>query len=403
MKHLVDAHTPLIAGLTERAPAAIETLDAQRRRQLLSEISAGQATRKRLATQLRMRAGTITQHVTELIDAGLVRELHHIRTNEKGRPEVLLSCATQAVQVIVVQALADRIVGNMVDLGGKSSCEISRPVHDVSITADGIGALIVSLAHELQDRQEGGRLAGLVVSLPGIVDEAAGEWLFASRFPKAAPLSIAGLAKSLRMEVQVQRALSAELRARLLRHKNEGPNSTVLLHWGYGVGLTSAINGSVQHSTQGGFGEIGHWRSFMAGDTRCRCGEKGCLETQAALWSLVAPLQLASSSEDDFARQLTQEPALADHPLIRRATTAMAIAMRDVYLLLFPNRITITGPFVQSSILFDRLQREFRDSLPQYVPSRVEIEAAVLSPHDEIVGAAKPLLHQAIQRALAEI
>lgn len=403
MKHLADSHTPLIAGLTDRPPTGIEALDAQRRRQLLSEISKGGTTRKRLASLLRMRAGTVTQHVAELIDAGLVRELHQIRTNEKGRPEVLLSCATGAVKVIVVQAMADRIVANLVDLEGTSSCEVFRPVRDPGIGGDDFRALIIGLAGELRDRAGADRLAGLVVSLPGIVDEAAGQWLFSSRFPNAAPLAFASVGEALGMDVQVQRALNAELRARLLRSYEGGADSTVLLHWGYGVGLTSAINGAVQHSAQGGFGEIGHWRSFMAGEARCRCGETGCLETQAALWSLVAPLRLPSSSEDEFARHLADDARLSEHPLIRQATTAMAIAMRDVYLLLFPNRITITGPFVQSPAIFERLVHEFHGNLPQYVPANVAVEAAVLSPRDEIIGAAKPLLYQAMQKVLAGI
>src|SRR5690606_6568314 len=121
---------------------------------------------------------------------------------------------------------------------------------------------------------------------------------------------------------------------------------------------------------------------------------------QAALWSLVKPLNLSSSSEEGFAQRLISDPSLADQPLIKRATTAMATAIRDVYLMLFPDLITITGPFVQSPVIYAALIEEFHARLPHFAPANVRFEVAALNPRDEIFGAAKPILHRRLRSLL---
>lgn len=403
MNMLDGSHTPLIAGLLERISTHNETLDAQRRRQLLGEIARGGMTRKRLATDMKLRAGTVTQHVAELIESGLVHEQQQIRTHEKGRPEVLLACNQEAILAIVVRALSDRLYGSLIDLGGGVRREIHYQVDAATIDAAGMEAIIAQIVDELRPDVGSSRLSGLVVSLPGIVEETAGNWLFSSRFPKAAPMSSTGLSARLGLEVKLQRALNAELGARLLAESDAGVDSTLLLHWGYGIGLAFANKGGLLQSSQGAFGEVGHWRSVLAGDAACRCGEKGCLEAAAALWALQEPMQLASLAEDQFGDLMRADEALARHPLIERATAAVAVALRDAYLLLFPNRITVTGPFVQSPIVREQLIRLFRDSLPGYMPGKVRLDMAVLDFVDEMIGAAKPLLHSTFQQCLEGI
>src|SRR5690606_5883085 len=155
---------------------------------------------------------------------------------------------------------------------------------------------IADLVKDIKDIKDSNRvsqLVGVVVSLPGIVNEASGEWLFSSRYPTATPLSIGVLADELGIEVEVRRALGAELQARILRRPPSVSGPTVLLRWGYGVSMAAADANAVQRSNQGAFGEIGHWRTFLASTEKCQCGEIGCLETQAALWSLVKPLNLS--------------------------------------------------------------------------------------------------------------
>lgn len=400
MPPIPDQHDTIFGALTEPYGEEAESLDSLRRRTLLREISREPTTRKRLAARMKLRAGTVTDLVGELIADGLVRELEPVRTKEKGRPEIWLAPVSGAVGAIVVQALADRVGAYLTDLSGQVIESRLIPIQSGSIEAGPLLDQMADLVTQLKEAPGVAHIAGLVVSLPGIVNESSGEWLFSSRYAKATPLSVGVLAQKVGLEVHAQRALSAELEARLLRQNSQAAEPTVLLHWGYGIGMSAAYTNTVQRSTQGAFGEIGHWRSFLASTEKCQCGEVGCLETQAALWSMVEPLKLESASEESFAARLVAEPALADDPLVRRATNAMAVAMRDVYLLLFPNLITITGPFVQSPVIYRRLVEEFYERLPPFVPKGVRIEVADLNANDEIFGAAKPTLHRKLRSLL---
>lgn len=390
----------MIESLFERGSLEHENLDARRRRQLLREIAKGGNTRKRLAISLKMRAGTVTRHVAELCVSGLVVEVHEKRTNGKGRPETLLALNASFFMVGVVRALSDKLYGNLIDLAGTVHYETSRTVDAGRITAGQMREIIADIAHELEAHVGSSQLAGVVVSLPGIVDETADTWLFSSRFPKAAPLTGESIQQALDVPVSLQRALNAELRARLLQRPHLAAETTIMLHWGYGIGLAYASNGEVISSTRGAFGEVGHWRSGDADQKICRCGERGCLETSAALWALGEALELSTVSEYAFGQMLEVDDNLATHPLVTRATSLVALALRDVYLLLVPNRIIITGPFIQSRTIIDRLTESFRRSLPHFIPDKVEIDAAALNFDDEMIGAAKPLLHRCVQQRL---
>jgi transcriptional regulator of PTS gene len=357
-------------------------------------------TRKRLSARFDVRAATVSRHVAELIDVGLVHELRPAEGKGQGRPEIVLSCTGDAILAIVIRAVSDRLYGTLVDLEGNERQEIVRKVEASSLGPEGMHDLIAGIVRELRGKTRGGLIAGVAISLPGIVDEMENKLLFSSRFPKVAPLTIARLRRELSMDIVLRRALNAELSARLLHHPEERQSTTVLLHWGYGISLALADEGTIISSGQGGFGEVGHWRSASAAGARCRCGATGCLEACAALWAIEEKLHTNVITEDKFSEILKTNPKLADHVLIRQATEAVALALRDIYLLLFPRRIVISGPFVQLTSVRTSLEQRFRASLPSYVPADVRLEIASLSRHDEIVGAAKPLLHKALQARL---
>ena len=81
--------------------------------------------------------------------------------------------------------------------------------------------------------------------------------------------------------------------------------------------------------------------------------------------------------------------------LIVEATGVLAGRLSQVYMLLFPQRLVVSGPFVQSPIIRDRLQKLLISDLPRYAPRDFGLELAAHSARDEIVGAAQPLLQKA--------
>ena len=101
--------------------------------------------------------------------------------------------------------------------------------------------------------------AGTAVSLSGLIDLKQGQWLLASRWPRMRGLDIASVLEPVAGPITISRNLDAELRARAAREPESFAGGTILLHWGWGVGLAYAVDGEPFAPT-GSFGEIGHWR-----------------------------------------------------------------------------------------------------------------------------------------------
>jgi transcriptional regulator of PTS gene len=105
----------------------------------------------------------------------------------------------------------------------------------------------------------------------------------------------------------------------LLRKKEEREGSVLLIHWGYGIGSSYALNGSVIESSIGSFGEFGHWTVDPSSMRQCHCGESGCLETIASLWSLLPELRTiypVVPSEETAFEAFTRENDISELPMI---------------------------------------------------------------------------------------
>jgi predicted NBD/HSP70 family sugar kinase len=384
----------LLERLIERGDGGHVLLDARRRRLMLAAIARGGATRKRLAHALGLRSATVSKHVTELIGAGLVIEKDALAARSRGRPEIILACMTDAIVAIVLRANSDRFSAAIVDLDGSVVKEVSRSVDASRISAAGMEHSIFDMVRELRQSVPRSEVAGLAISLPGIVDEQARRWISSSRFPNVPPLDLGKLESSLGMEVMAHRALNAELRGRLQFHPHERQSTVVLFHWGYGISLTYAVEGQIISSGHGAFGEVGHWRVEEPDGMRCKCGRFDCVETKGALWALAEKLDIRVT-EDELGNILRNDPQLASHPLLVEAGTVVAGVLGRIYWLLFPQRLVISGPFVQSPVVRSYLEKRLAADLPRYAPRDFSIDVAVQSARNEFVGAAKPLLRKA--------
>lgn len=115
-------------------------------------------------------------------------------------------------------------------------------------------------------------------------------------------------------------------------HLLQKDESTLLVHWGYGVGF--AFGQSGDKIVEGGyaFGEIGHWH--IAGhNALCHCGQKGCTETVAALWSIgrqVLAEDFQTGDDEENIATLLESRNLMDNPAVQQAVEQMTTAVSNV-------------------------------------------------------------------------
>lgn len=352
---------------------------------------------------LQLRSTSVSRVVSDLIARRLVIEAVG-EASGRGRPPAILLAHTRRIGASVIYVSSQSLSGALVDLNGHLVAERRRTISGDADNA-AIAAVMAELARDLLDAMPPGMShAGTAVSLSGLIDLKQGQWLLASRWPRMRGLDIASVLEPVAGPVTICRNLDAELRARAAREPENFAGGTILLHWGWGVGLAYAIDGEPFAPT-GSFGEIGHWRLAALDGRRCGCGNTACLETGAALWSLLPALRRHWPDLDQDEVRLTRQLAGLDLlalPEMEMAVALLARALANACRMLFPTRIAISGPFSANPQLWARFNTLFRAEGTMDGFAVPDLTGAPASHLYEIHGAAAPLLSRATEALLLE-
>jgi transcriptional regulator of PTS gene len=380
----------------------LSTLAERHRARVLDAVANGGASaRSQLVDRLGLRSTTVSHLVGELLFRRLLREVPGERRG-RGRPALRLELNADRLGAIVLHCAGRTIAGTLIDLSGAVLAAESVAV-DPGVDNAAMGAVLVGLAGRLRERllPEMG-FAGIGVALGGMIDLRRARWLISARWPRIDGLDVVAALEPVGTPVVVVRQLEAELLARLWAERTCS-GGTILLHWGWGIGIAYAIDGETFNGAGGPFGEAGHWRFDALRGRACGCGNTGCLETGAALWALLPALRERwpdlGEDEQDLARQLRERDVLAV-PAVAEAARLVARALVNLCLLLFPDRVMISGPLVGNAAcraLFESDCRAEGMICGRPLPSLhyVSAGAAYL-----VRGAASPLLTQAVESLL---
>lgn len=383
-----------------------ETAGERDRARIYRLVTTGQAqSRSDIAKILQLRSTTVSRAVSELVARRLLVESSTVGLG-RGRPAAVLIANPRAIGAAVIHVVSQSMVGAIVDLNGEIIHRRSVTVPSESGNAE-ITSALRSLSSDLIAAMPHGMAnAGLSMSLSGLIDLQHNQWLVSSRWPSMRNLNVETILAPIVGKVRICRNLDAELRARVASEPEGFSGGTLLVHWGWGIGLSYAVDGEPLSPAGGSFGEIGHWRFSVLEGRRCGCGNQACLETGAALWSLIIPLRERWSHLTEDEEVLSETLAQADIlslPEVRDAAFILARALANACRLLFPRRILISGPFVRNNRLFSYFDNLFREEggIAGYASPKI---TAVRASHDrEIQGAASILLSDAAYAAIANV
>jgi predicted NBD/HSP70 family sugar kinase len=202
------------------------------------------------------------------------------------------------------------------------------------------------------------------------------------------------LANSVTIDNEADLAAVAHHRAR------GGPSSFVYVSAGVGVGGGVIVDGAVFRGAHGFAGELGHF-VVRPGGQRCRCGNRGCLETEIGLAAVMRRTRTCSTEQ--LLDRLTGPRGTAE---LRRLSTNLATAIGPVLNLFDPESVVLGGYLAP---LTDLLRDELQSRLAQLVlGSRwagYTIEASAAGPDAASIGAALCALRPVLDdpRRLAEL
>ena len=314
---------------------------------------------------------TISDLVSELLSAGLVREVGQREDARPGKPATLLEFNTDASHVIGLD-LSDHTTfrGAVMRLDG-SVVARSETALAGRKGAEAV-ALVEALISELvasTDRP----LLGIGIGSPGVVD-LAGTVLSA---PNLAWHDLP-LQRDLEARYGVPVVVANDANAAALAEHSFGGASgdMMLIAIGHGVEGGLVLGGRSLFGSRYAAGEIGHVTVGTDGGPTCACGKQGCLEAWLSAPRLEEALALA---EDDEARTA----------VLVAAGTRLGIALAPVVGALDLSEVVLTGPrhLVDGDLAEAALRTLRMRTLPQF-HDHVELRRSTLGDDIVLRGAA---------------
>ncbi len=358
-------------------------------------------TRKKLAEEMRIRPATVSAIMLDMINDGLVLEARPEKIHQKGRPEIILSPNPNALAAVVCSMVSQTINCTLINLAGETLYKGQVEAQADQIDNDTFLDIVASLYSDcLEHLPKGTKLAGVAMSIPGIVDKHRQIWRHSSHWPRLRNVDLSKLACLHSGRIMVSKSLDCELRARLSRMGCPADEGVLLLHWGFGIGAAFQPALDTPFSRARGFGEVGHSCADLASKAMCKCGMTGCVEAEAGLWALAPKLSTTDAPIDEwqFEQYLRENPTLdiGDRPI-----DLVAMTLRNLFVTLLPDQCVITGPFSQNEAIFSRLLSRFDAFLPESSlvvgEARTKIRPGRAGTKDEIIGAATTVFRPALK------
>lgn len=193
------------------------------------------------------------------------------------------------------------------------------------------------------------------------------------------------------------------------RGAGQGAQHVCMLTLGTGVGGGVIVNGELLHGHFGNAGELGHM-IVAPGETPCRCGQYGCLETVASSSYLCEKAtEIASRGESAPLKSLIETKGSIDVPdivecarqgdpasgqLWAAACMAVAVACVTLHHAFNPQYVILGGGMAAAGAeLLEPVRREFTELTWKLADDRPEVRLAALGGTAGAVGAAGWFMH----------
>ena len=322
------------------------------RRVLLRQLQKlGVASRAELAKSLGMSQPTTGKIVDELIAAEVLEEIEISDANGapesalRGRPGRKLQLNRSRSRLLAIQLGLQNTKVARLSFGipeadewhftfalGKNG---SNPARDwekqLRLAAKAIGR------HDF---------LGVLLSVPGIVDETTNQILFS---PNIHWTEKADLAQIVRRIWDLPVLLVQEERALALGHHLANPDCDdfLLVDFGEGVGGAIIVDGKPLANPLPISGEIGH-TPVLGNRRQCGCGAIGCMETLVSLRGLLESFSLATPGVNHSWSQLCEHiSANGIEPWLAQSLDTAAVAIAGALNVLGLRRVVITGSLTE--------------------------------------------------------
>ena len=342
-----------------------------------------------------LNRSTIADLVRELEELAAVRQSVPSSNgkSKSGRPSISVDPASESIYVLAAEIGVEAMQIARIGLGGKPLDRVSgatpssRDPHEV---AKRLGVLLDEMLDAAGDR---GRLVGIGLAVPGVVNDAEGLVEFAPNLGWNKVRFGELLAANLSVDVPIRLGNDGELGALAEHIRGAGRDKSDLIYLSCDVGVGGGfiLGGQPNRGASGYAGEVGHMRFDSRGDT-CRCGNIGCWETVVGSHALAdavgslgpEPAQLRSALGELSASDAGAIPALATYASDLGTGLGVLVNMFNPEAIILGGVMRDAYPLIQEPVL--EAMRTWALRAPV---ERVEVLLPGLADNSTLVGAAE--------------
>jgi len=348
----------------------------------------GPISRAEIARRTKLQRSTVSEIVDSLLVEGLIEEVGAGQSTG-GRCPTLLALRTTGAAAIGIDIAPTRTTVATSDLaGGLLESEEFETDHNFERTVE----RAVSAARRLTERG-GGRIEGIGVSLPGLVDSSKGRLLYVPYF-NWRDLDIgARIAEGTGLKVTIDNDANAAALAELWfgRADVSEARDFIMVFIAEGVGAGIIFDRQVYRGEGGAAGEFGHMIIGDRAPVPCSCGSYDCWEAFASGRAAVARYSKLAGASAARAMSFAQliDRALAGEQSAREALGETArflgIGISNLIVGFSPEVVIVGGAITRawdlvSDLLSETVRRSVRRDLPftRIIPSTIGDRASLM-------------------------
>ncbi len=295
---------------------------------------------------------TVSNGVDELLDRGVLRVVGTRPTPGRGRPADRLALSPRGGHVLVADLGVHGGHLAVVDLSQRLRAHAHVDI-DVADGPDAVLGAVESRLRALRAQVPGhDPVRAAVIGVPGPVD---GQHGVPVRPPIMPGWHAYPVAARLRRTFGCPVLLENDVNLRALGEAralpaDQSPLLFVKVGTGIGGGLISGA-GELHHGADGAAGDIGHVRVRGGPDTRCVCGNVGCIEALASAGAIARRLAEETGGEAGVAevRALVARGDPTVLRLVREAAELIGEVVATLVHFYNPARVTIGGSVAAAS------------------------------------------------------
>jgi predicted NBD/HSP70 family sugar kinase len=361
------------------SPSELRAANIERVRALLRSV--GPMTQAELARASGLSPATVSSIAHELRDGGWLEQ--------GGGPRDRLVLSRSAGVAVGVDFGHSHVRVAVADLAHTVVGEAEEPIDVDHSAAHGI-ALAGQLVRRLLDEAGVGaeQVTGVGMGLPGPLRGDSGEVGDSAILPGwigTRPEAL--LHDELGLPVRVDNDANLGALAETVWGAGRGCSDLVYVKAATGIGAGLVLGGRLYHGAAGTAGELGHLPVDEAGPI-CRCGNRGCLETQAGAEAVLEPLR-RRRGDGITLRDVVAMAAAGDHAcrrVVEDAGRALGRGVAGACNLLGPERVVVGGELAQAGeLLLEPLRGALRRAAIGSM-REVPVVAGVLGERAEVLG-----------------